>query len=113
MMNLGKSLSVSELESDEYLFDFLKEEVMIGIYYSFILCFTTHHRVQLVLGLSQGEKPICPGWDGDTLPVYLYEEQNSEPLPIFSFNATQFNSGQNSFALNTIDPKSCLLARRR
>ena len=40
MMNLEKSLSVSELESDKYLLDFFKEEAMIGVYFSFILCST-------------------------------------------------------------------------
>ena len=52
MMNLGKSLFVSE--SDKYLLDFLKEEAMIGVYFSLVLCSTTHHEVQLVLGISQG-----------------------------------------------------------
>ena len=55
MMNLGKSLSVSESESDKYLLDFLKEEAMIGVYFSLILCSTTHRGVQLVLGISRGE----------------------------------------------------------
>ena len=32
MINLGKSLFVSESESDKYLLDFLKEETMIGVY---------------------------------------------------------------------------------
>ena len=59
MMNLGKSLSVSESESDKYLLDFLKEKAMIGIYFSLALCSTTHHGVQLVLGISQGGNPFA------------------------------------------------------
>ena len=59
MMNLGKSLSVSELESDKYLLDFLKEEAMIGVCFSLVLCSTTHHGVQLVLGISQGGNPFA------------------------------------------------------
>ena len=58
MINLGKSLSVSELESDKYLLDFLKEEAMIGVYFSLVLCSTTHHGVQLVLGISQWGNPF-------------------------------------------------------
>ena len=56
-------------------------------------------------GNKPGEKPIPPGWDRYILPAYSYQEQNSEPLPIFGFNAIRFNSSQNSFALNTIDPQ--------
>ena len=59
-MNLGKSLSVSEWESDKYLLDLLKE-AMISVYFSLVLCSTTHRGVQLVLGISQGGKPIHPG----------------------------------------------------
>ena len=59
MMNLGKSLSVSELESDKYLLNFLKEEAMIVICFSLVLCSTTHHRVQLVLEISQGGNPFA------------------------------------------------------
>ena len=55
-MNLGRSLSVSELESDKYLFDFLKEEAMIGVCFSLVLCSTTHRGV---LGISQGGNPFA------------------------------------------------------
>ena len=50
MINLGKSFSVSESESDKYLLDFLKEEAMIGV------CFSL---VQLVLGISQEGNPFA------------------------------------------------------
>ena len=100
MMNLGKSLYVTESESDKYLLDFLKE-AMIGVCFSLVLCSTTHHRVQLVLGISQGGKPIRSGLDGDALPVYSYQERNSES----GFSAWKFNSCQNS-TLNTIDPQA-------
>ena len=56
------------------------------------------------VGNKPVEKPIRPGRDGNTLPVYSYQARNSEPLPIFGLNV-QFNSGQNSFDLNTIDPQ--------
>ena len=55
MMNLAKSLSVSKSKSDKYILDFFKEEAMIGVYFSLVLCSTTHCGVQLVLGISQGE----------------------------------------------------------
>ena len=54
MMNLGKSLSVSDSESDKYLLDFLKEEAMIGVCFSLVHRSTTHREVQLLLGISQG-----------------------------------------------------------
>ena len=53
MMNLGKSLSVSDSELDKNLFDFLKKEAMISVYFSLVLCSTTHSGVQLVLGICQ------------------------------------------------------------
>ena len=59
MMNLGKSLSLSESESDKYLLDFLKEEAMIGVYFSSVLCSTNHRGVQLLLGISQGGNPFA------------------------------------------------------
>ena len=59
MINLGKSFSVSETELDKYLLDFLKEEAMIDVCFSLVLCSTTHHGVQLVLGISQGENPFA------------------------------------------------------
>ena len=59
MMNLRKSLSVSESESDKYLLDFLKEEAMIGVCFSLVLCSTTYRRVQLVLGISQVGNPFA------------------------------------------------------
>ena len=45
-MNLGKSLSISKSESDKYLLDFLKGEAMIGVYFSLVLCSTTHHEAK-------------------------------------------------------------------
>ena len=56
------------------------------------------------VGNKPRRKHIRPGWDGDTLPVYSYQERNSESLLISGFSASKFNSGQNS-TLNTIDPQ--------
>ena len=41
----------------------------VAVYFSLALPSTTHHRVQLVLGMNQGG-PIRLGWDRDTRPVY-------------------------------------------
>ena len=78
-MNLGKSLSISESESDKYLYDFLKEEVMIFVYFSFILCSTTHHCVQLALGISQRGNPFEMGIH------YQYTHIKSEILNLCQF----------------------------
>ena len=56
-MNLAKSLSIPE--SDKYLLDFLKEEALIGVCFSLVLCSTTHCRVQLLLGIRQGGNPFA------------------------------------------------------
>ena len=56
------------------------------------------------VGNKPGEKPIHPGWDGETLPVYSYQERNSKYQLISGFSAWNFNRGQNSI-LNTIDPQ--------
>ena len=105
-MNFGNSLnSVSESDSERFLFAFfVLRKAIFRVYHSLDLCSTTHPEVQLELGISQAKKPIRPGWDRDTLPVYSYQEWNSEPQPISSFNAIQFNSGQNFFCFHTIDP---------
>ena len=65
-----------------------------------------HHPPQspACVGNKPRGKPICPGWDGDTLPVYSYQERNSEYLLISGFSTWNFNRGQNS-TLNAIDPQ--------
>ena len=100
MINLGKSLSVSE--SDKYLSDFLKE-AMIGVYFSLVLCSTNYHGVQFVLGISQGGNQFALVETGIHYQ-YTHQERNSKPLLISGFSAIQFNSSQNT-ALNTIDPQ--------
>ena len=67
-MNLGKSLSFSESESDKYLLDFLKEEAMIGVYF-FIGPMLYHPPWSpTCVGNKPGGKIIHPGFDRDTLP---------------------------------------------
>ena len=102
MMNLRKSLSVSESESDKYL-GFLKE-AMIAVY--FFIGPMLHHSPwsPICVGNKPVGKPIRPCWDRDTLPVYSYQERCSESQLISGFSAWKFNSGQNS-TLNTNDPQ--------
>ena len=82
MMNLRKLLSVSESESDKYLLDFLKEEAMIGVYFSLVLCSTTHHRVQLVLEISQEGNPFALA---ETGIHYQYTHIKSKILSLCQF----------------------------
>ena len=82
MMNLGKSLSVSESESDKYLLDFLKEEAMIGVYFSLVLCSTTHHGVQLVMEISQWGNPFALA---ETRIYYQYTHIKSKILSLCQF----------------------------
>ena len=90
-MNLGKSLSVSEAVLDKYLLDFLKEEAMTGVYFSLVLCSTTHHRVQILLGISQGGNPFTLA---ETGIHYQYTHSKSEVpslcqfLVLVSYNLT-------------------------
>ena len=58
-MNLGKSAaSFSESDSDRFYFVFLFEDTISDVYFLPALCSTTHHGVQLVLGMYQGGKHI-------------------------------------------------------
>ena len=78
MMNLRKSLSVFESESDKCLLDFW----IICVYFSLLLCSTTHHGVQLVLGISQGRNPLTLVEVGIH---YQYTHIKSEILSLYQF----------------------------
>ena len=59
-MNLGKSVaSFSESDSDRFRLDFLFEGAIYAVYFSLALRSTTHHGVQLVLGMNQGGNPFA------------------------------------------------------
>ena len=61
-MNLGKSNSASlseESNSEWFRLNFLFEEAICIIYFSLVLCSTTHHEVQLVLVTYQGGSPFA------------------------------------------------------
>ena len=62
-MNLGKSdASFSEYDSDKFVLVFLLEDTISDIYSLLVQCSTTHHGIQLVLGIYQVEgKPIHLG----------------------------------------------------
>ena len=59
-MNLGKSAaSFSKSDSDKFiLFYFLLEDAISDVHFLLGLCSTTHHGVQLVLGMNQGGNPF-------------------------------------------------------
>ena len=51
-MNLGKSAaSFSKSDSDRFCLVFLFEDAIYAVYFLLALCSTTHHGVQLVLGI--------------------------------------------------------------
>ena len=59
-MNLGKSAaSFSESDSERFRLDFLFEDVIYAVYFSLALRSTTHHGVQLVLGMNQVGNPFA------------------------------------------------------
>ena len=70
-MNLGKSAtSFSESDSEKFRLDFLFEDAIYAVYFSLALRSTTHHRVQLVLGMNEGGNPFTLAETGNTRPVY-------------------------------------------
>ena len=70
-INLGKSAaSFSESDSEGFRLDFLFEDAIYIVYFSLALRSTTHHRVHLVLGMSQVGNPFALVETGDTRPVY-------------------------------------------
>ena len=70
-MNLGKSAaSFSESDSERFRLVFLFEDAISAVYFSLALRSSTHHGVQLVLGINQGGNPFALVETGDTRPVY-------------------------------------------
>ena len=65
-----------------------------------------HHppRSQTCVGNKPGGKPFALVEKGIHYQ-YTHIEWKSDPLPISAFNTVQFNSGQNSFTLNTSVPQ--------
>ena len=62
IMNLGKGASVSlseESDSFKLCLNFLFEKEAISVlYFSLLLCFTTHNEVQLEKGMNEEENPF-------------------------------------------------------
>ena len=101
---LWKSVSVSKSELDRYLFDFLKEEAMICVYFSLVLCSTTHHGVQFVLGINWRGNPFTLVEMGD-ITTTLIKREILSLSQFLVFITLKFNSGQNSLDVNTINPQ--------
>ena len=51
-------------------FSFLFEDAIYAVYFSLALRSSTHHGVQLVLGINQGGNPFALVETGDTRPIY-------------------------------------------
>ena len=59
-MKLGKSAaSFSESDSERFRLDFLFEDAIYAAHFSLALYSTTHHGVQLMLGMNQGGNPFA------------------------------------------------------
>ena len=59
-MNLGKSAaSFSDSDSVWFRLDFFVEDAIYAVYFSLALRSTTHHGVQLVLGMNRGGNPFA------------------------------------------------------
>ena len=70
-MNLGKSAaSFAESDSVRFCLYFFFEDAIYAVYFSLALHSSTHHGVQLVLGMNQGGNPFPLVETGDTRPVY-------------------------------------------
>ena len=70
-MNLGKSAaSFSKSDSERFRLVFWFEDAIYAVYFSLALRSSTHHGVQLVLGINQGGNPFALVETGDTRPVY-------------------------------------------
>ena len=71
-MNLEKSAaSFSESDSEKFRLVFLFEDAIYAVYFSLAMGSSTHHGVQLVLGMNQGGNPFALVETGDTRPVYM------------------------------------------
>ena len=100
-MYLGMSAaSFSESDSDRFRFFPLFEDAIEAVYFSLTLYSTTHHGIQLVLGMNQvvGEF-FCFGWDGNTRSLYSSWGEVFDPLPI-----SGFQHWSNSYSHNAINP---------
>ena len=79
IMNLGEGASVSlseESDSFKLRLNFLFEKEAISIiYFSLVLCSTSHHGVQLEKRMNQVGNPFALAETGIQIPLYSYSEQ--------------------------------------
>ena len=98
-MNLDKSAaSFSESDSDRFRLDFLFEDAIYAANFSLALRSTTHHGVQLVLGMNQEGNPftlvetgICDQYtrvESRLLSHCQYQVLSTGQIPILSMQLT-------------------------
>ena len=99
-MNLGKSAaSFSESDSDKFRLDFLFEDAIYAVYFSLALRATTHHGVQLVLGINLGGNPF------DLVETGIRDQYTRVEGRLPSRCQFQFLSTGRIPILNAIDPQ--------
>ena len=108
IMNLGKGASVSlseESNSFKLRLNILFEKEAISVvYFSLVLCSTTHHGVQLEKGMNQGGNPFALAVTGIQYQYNGIKSKISKLWQILVF-ITQSNRVKKSSPLNTIDPQ--------
>ena len=98
-MNLGKSAaSFYESDSNRVCLVFNLKMLIYAIYFSLVLCSTTHHKVQLVLGMYQGGNPFALietgiydqyTWtEGRFSSLYQFQVLSTVQIPILSIQLT-------------------------
>ena len=108
IINLRKGTSVSlseESDSFKLCLNFLFEKEAISvIYFSLVLCSTTHQRVKLEKGMNQGGNPFDLA---ETEIQYQYTRIKSKISNLWQILIfiTQSNRVKKSFPLNIIDPQ--------
>ena len=112
--NLGKdalaSLSEEESNSERFRLNFLFEKVRCIICFSLVLCSTTHHGVQLILGKYQEGNPFALV---EMRIHYQYTRVKSKILSfcqILLFITQQWNRVKKPFPLHTANTQPRLLA---
>ena len=90
-MNLGKSAALFS-DSERFRLFFLFEDAIYAVYFSLALRSSTHHGVQLVLGINQGvthSSPTAnrwPHWGGGLTTLQRCSRRILQPQPTGRFN---------------------------
>ena len=115
IMNLGKVASVSLSEESDLFklhlnFLFEKEAIFV-IYFSLVLCSTTHHGVQLEKGMNQGGNPFALAETGIQYQYTHAKSMIQSLCQILLLITQQSNSSHNSYLSTQLTLSPRLLAR--